>query len=111
MTIPSVTFPENQSIPVLSDLMTQYREQILALAERHGAYNVRIFGSVARGEASIDSDIDFLVDYDLDRISPWFPSGLLLDLEQLLNRKVDIATLDMLKERMRDQILVESIPL
>jgi len=52
---------------------------------------VRVFGSVARGEATPESDIDLLVDYDLEKITPWFPGGLLLDLEQLLNRKVDIA--------------------
>jgi hypothetical protein len=60
---------------------------------------VRVFGSVARGEATEESDIDFLVDYDLGKITPWFLAGLLIDLEQLLNRKVDIATVDMLKER------------
>jgi len=76
--------------------------QILAIAQKHGAYNVRVFGSVARGEATEESDIDFLVDYDLGKITPWFPAGLLIDLERLLNRKVDIATVDMLKERIRD---------
>jgi uncharacterized protein len=66
---------------------------------------------VARGEATEESDIDFLVDYDLEKISPWFPSGLLLDLEQLLERKVDIATVDMLKQRIRDRVLSEAIVL
>ena len=46
-----------------------------------------------------------------EKITPWFPGGLLLDLEQLLNRKVDIATVDMLKERIRDRILQEAVPL
>lgn len=87
------------------------RSQIIALAEKHGAYNVRVFGSVARGEATEDSDIDFLVDYDLEKITPWFPGGLLLDLEQLLNRQVDIVTVDMLKERIRDRILLEAVKL
>jgi hypothetical protein len=72
---------------------------------------VRVFGSVARGEATQESDIDLLVDYDLEKITPWFPGGLLLDLEQLLNRKVDIATVDMLKERIRDRVLQEAVPL
>lgn len=87
------------------------RSQIIALAEKHGPYNVRVFGSVARGEATEESDIDFLVDYDLEKITPWFPGGLLLDLEQLLNRKVDIVTVDMLKERIRDRILLEAVRL
>ena len=95
----------------IEDLLADQREQILAIADRHGAYNVRIFGSVARGEASIDSDVDFLIDYQLEKITPWFPAGLILDLEALLNRKVDIATVDMLKERMKDRILQEAVVL
>lgn len=77
--------------------------------QKHGAYNVQIFGSVARGEATEDSDVDFLVDYDLEKITPWFPGGLLIDLELLLNRRVDIATVDMLKERTRDRVLHEAV--
>ena len=95
----------------IEDLLADQREQILAIADRHGAYNVRVFGSVARGEASIDSDVDFLIDYQLEKITPWFPAGLMLDLEALLNRKVDIATVDMLKERMKDRILQEAVVL
>jgi uncharacterized protein len=95
----------------VDDLLKVKRDEILAIAEKHGAYNVRVFGSVARGEATDDSDIDFLVDYDLDKITPWFPGGLLVDLEQILNRKVDIATVDMLKERIRDRVLREAVTL
>lgn len=51
-----------------------------------------MFGSVARGEEAENSDIDFLIDYDLSKISPWFPVGLIEDLEQLLNRKVDVVS-------------------
>jgi uncharacterized protein len=93
----------------IEDLLADQREQILAIADRHGAYNVRVFGSVARGEARIDSDVDFLIDYQLDKITPWFPAGLMLDLESLLQRKVDVATVDMLKERIKDRILQEAI--
>jgi uncharacterized protein len=95
----------------IQELLHDRRLQILAIAEKHGAYNVRVFGSVARGEATEDSDIDFLVDYEVERITPWFPGGLLLELEQLLNRKVDIATVDMLKERIRDRVLHEAVDL
>ena len=91
--------------------LQQRREEILMLAVRHGAKNVRVFGSVARGEADEDSDIDFLIDYDLDKISPWFPAGLLLDLEGLLGFKVDVATVDMLKVRIKEQVLQEAITL
>jgi uncharacterized protein len=95
----------------IDDLLKPQRDAILAIAEKHGAYNVRVFGSVARGEATEESDIDFLVDYDLEKISPWFPSGLLLELERLLERKVDIATVDMLKQRIRDRVLLEAVVL
>jgi len=93
--------------PHLSSLQ-QKRAEILAIAQKHGAKNVRIFGSVARGEAGEDSDIDFLIDYDLDKISPWFPAGLLLDLEALLGFRVDVATVDMLKARIKEQVLQEA---
>ena len=95
----------------IQELLCCERSQILAIAQKHGAYNVRVFGSVARGEATPESDIDLLVDYDLEKITPWFPGGLLLDLEQLLNRKVDIVTVDMLKERIRERVLQEAVPL
>jgi len=92
-------------------LLQQKRGDILAIAQKHGAKNIRIFGSVARGEAGEDSDIDFLVDYDLDKITPWFPAGLLLDLEALLEFRVDVATVDMLKVRIKEQVLREAISL
>jgi predicted nucleotidyltransferase len=95
----------------INELLQDQRSQIIAIAKKHGAYNVRVFGSVARKEATPESDIDFLVDYDLGKITPWFPAGLIIDLEQLLNRKVDIATVDMLKESIRDRVLHEAIVL
>ncbi len=95
----------------IQDLLADKRGQILSIVEQHEAYNVRVFGSVARGEARRDSDVDFLIDYQLEKITPWFPAGLMLDLEALLQRKVDIATVDMLKERMRERILQEAVTL
>jgi uncharacterized protein len=56
----------------IADFLKDQRSQILTIAQKHGACNVRVFGSVARGEATIDSDIDFLIDYDLGKITPWF---------------------------------------
>ncbi|WGV25148.1 nucleotidyltransferase family protein [Halotia branconii] len=82
---------ENKKVG-LKQLLQEKREEIINIATKHGAYNLRVFGSVARGEETEASDIDFLIDYDLDKISPWFPGGLILDLENLLNRKVDIVT-------------------
>jgi len=95
----------------LDERLRNNREEILSIAERHGAFNVRVFGSVARGEATDQSDIDFLVDYSLDKISAWFPAGLVLDLEKLLGCKVDVATEAGLKERIRERVLKESLPL
>jgi hypothetical protein len=95
----------------IQTLLQQKREAIIEIAARHGAFNVRVFGSVARDEANDQSDIDLLVDYSLDRISPWFPAGLLLDLKALLGRNVDIATEAGLKDRIREQVLREAKPL
>ena len=72
---------------------------------------MRVFGSVARGEETPNSDIDFLVDYDLAKISPWFPGGLLADLEDLLGCKVDVVTEKGLHDLIRERILTEAIKL
>ena len=98
----------NSSQNEITDLLKSKREKIISVAAKHGAFNVRIFGSVARNEADTESDIDFLVDYSIDDVSPWFPAGLMLDLEKLLGRKVDVATEGALKERMRARILSEA---
>ena len=68
------------SIP---ELLTEKRDEILRIAARHGAYNVRVFGSVARGDAGPTSDVDLLVDVRPDH-SAFFPGGLVADLEDLL---------------------------
>lgn len=93
------------------ELIKQKREQIINIAAKHGAYNVRIFGSVARGESDEKSDIDFLIDYDIEKISPWFPVRLIRELENLLGKKVDVVTADGLKERIKDKVLQEAISL
>ena len=95
----------------LKQLLQENREEILKIAAKHGAYNVRIFGSVARDDDDEKSDIDFLIDYDLGKISPWFPSGLIQDLQQMLGRKVDIVTVDGLKERIRERVLQDVMQL
>jgi predicted nucleotidyltransferase len=84
------------------------REKILEIAAKHGAYNVRIFGSVARGEATEESDIDFLVDVGEHR-SSWFPVGLKLDLEDFLQQNVDIATQNSLHQLIRERVLREAV--
>jgi len=101
----------NQTGLGIEQLLGKHRDEILKISARHGAFNVRVFGSVARGEADEKSDIDFLVDYSLNQISPWFPASLVLDLEKLLGRKVDVATEGSLKERIRERVLAEAVPL
>lgn len=95
----------------LQQLLHEKREDILALAAKHGAFNVRVFGSVARGEETEASDIDLLVDYDLQKVSAWFPGGLLMDLQDLLDREVDIVTEQGLSYLIRDRVLAEAKPL
>jgi len=92
------------------ELIRARREDILRLAARHGATNVRVFGSVARGEAGPQSDLDLLVDVGAVH-SPWFPAGLMADLELLLGRRVDVVTERALHWYIRDRILREAIPL
>lgn len=94
----------------LQELLTK-RDEILKIADRHGAFNVRVFGSVARGEADAQSDVDVLVDYDRTRRSPWFPMGLIEELETLLGCKVDVVTEKGLKSRIRERVLQEAVPL
>ena len=94
----------------LRELLKEKREEILSIATKYGAFNVRIFGSVARGDETADSDVDFLVELEpgrnlLDRIA------LMQDLEDLLEREVDVATVKGLREYFRDRILNEAVPL
>ena len=95
----------------LKEIIKEKREEIINIADQHGAFNLRLFGSVARGEETEQSDIDFLIDYDLDKISSWFPSGLVEDLETLLKRRVDVVTINSLHYLIRDKVLSEAIVL
>jgi len=92
------------------DELRQTREQILGVAARHGAHNVRIFGSAARGEASAASDVDFLVDLDPDR-TLMDMGGLLIALQELLHVRVDVATERMLRPKVRNRALADAVPL
>lgn len=94
----------------LEALVRSNRQEILQLAARHGVYRVRLFGSVARGEASADSDVDFLVDLEPGR-SLFDLGGLLMDLQELLGCKVDVVTEKGLRPRIRDRVLSEAISL
>ena len=94
----------------IDELLREKGEEILKIASQHGACNVRVFGSVARGEADSQSDIDFLIDLG-ENLSPWFPVRLIRDLENLLGRKVDVATENGLKDRIRERVLREAVQL
>jgi hypothetical protein len=93
-----------------TDLLQANREEVLRIAERHGARDVRVFGSAARGEASDQSDIDLLVS-TTEYTSPWFPAAFIGELERLLGRKVDVVTEDGLYWLLRRRILAEAKPL
>lgn len=95
----------------IAELLKTRRDEILAIAERHHrASNVRIFGSVARGEAGPDSDVDLLL--DLERGRTLIDHGQLqVDLEGLLGRKVDVVTEWGLLAHLRARVLEEAIPL
>ena len=91
-------------------LVAEKRDDILRLANRHGARNVRVFGSAANGQAGPESDVDFLVDLDADR-SLLDLGALLMDLQDLLGRKVDLVTEQALHWYIRDRVLREAVPL
>lgn len=94
----------------LNALIERYRSEILRLAQRHGASDVRIFGSVARGDDIPESDVDVLVNMEPGR-SLFDLGGLLMDLEQLLGCKVDVVTEKGLKPRIKDRVLREAVRL
>ena len=91
-----------------ADILREKREQVLDLAHQHGARQVRIFGSVARGDAGPSSDIDFLVEMEPGR-SLLDLGGLVAELQQLLGRSVDVVTERGLKARIRARVLEEAI--
>ena len=93
-----------------SDLLAQNRDEILRLAARYGATNVRVFGSVARGEAHEESDIDFLVRMEQGR-SIFDLAALVAELETLLGRRVDVVPDDAIYWLLRRRILSEAQPL
>lgn len=94
----------------IDDLLKAKREEILKIASQHGAKNLRVFGSVARGEAGPESDIDLLVEFELEH-SLFDRMALQEDLEQLLGRKVDVLTEPSIYWLLRRRILKEAVPL
>jgi uncharacterized protein len=94
----------------IAQLLHEKRNEIEQIAARHGVIRVRIFGSVARDEATPMSDIDLLVETG-PVTSAWFPAGLMLDLEALLGRPIDIVTERALHPELREAVLRDARPL
>jgi predicted nucleotidyltransferase len=94
----------------LESLGDKVRESVLTTAARYGARNVRVFGSLARGDADEQSDLDLLVDLDRGRTLMDL-GGLLMDLQAQLQIRVDVTTLSMLRREIRDRVAAEAIPL
>ena len=94
----------------LDQLLRQKREEILNICARHGAHNVRVFGSVARGEAGEQSDIDLIVEFEPGR-SLLDHAALWLELQELLGCEVDVVSARGIKPDIRQRVLEEAIPL
>lgn len=94
----------------IEELLKSKRQDILAIASKHGAHNLRIFGSVARGESKPESDLDVLVEMEPGR-SLMDHVALMQDLEDLLQRKVDVVSERALHWYIRDRVLAEATPL
>lgn len=91
----------------IAALLEEKKKEIREIAAKHGARNVRVFGSVARGEARLDSDVDLLVDMDPGR-TLFDMGGLVMELRDLLGLRVDVVTERGLKARIRDRVLKEA---
>ena len=94
----------------IADVVSNKRDAILRVAAKHGVQRIRVFGSVARGDAGPQSDVDFLIDVGPSH-SPFFPGGLVSDLEALLGRHVDVVEPDGLYAPLKATVLKEAVPL
>jgi len=92
------------------EVLRAKQSEIESIAAKHGAGNLRVFGSVARGDARENSDVDLLIDI-VGPTTPWFPGGLLTDLETALGRHVDIVIARSLHPLLRESVLREAVPL
>ena len=93
----------------IEELIHQRRDEIQRIAAEHGVTRLRVFGSVARGEAWPDSDLDLLIEVG-PTTNSWFPAGLIMDLEQLLGCRVDVVTEQALSPRLREAVLRDARP-
>jgi uncharacterized protein len=94
----------------VDEILRDKREEIFRIAAKHGVTKISVFGSVARGEARPDSDVDFLVEVG-PKHSSFFPGGFVVDLEDLLKRRVDVVEPEGIYPPLRETILQEAVPL
>jgi len=94
----------------MDSLIETHRHQILELAMQRGAQRIRVFGSMARGQAKATSDVDFLVEMQSGK-SAFALGGLLMDLQDLLGRRVDVVTPKSLHPAIRDEVLKGAVDL
>ena len=94
----------------MNALIKQHRKEIVEIARRNGFTNVRVFGSMARGDATDKSDVDLLVTLG-PRGTGWGIGGLQIEVQELLGRKVEVVTDDAIYHMMRDRILSEAVRL
>jgi predicted nucleotidyltransferase len=95
---------------ITREKLRQKQEEIKRIAAKHGAINIRVFGSVARDQSRQNSDLDLLIDVG-PTTSSWFPTGLFLDIEDLLGCRVEVVTERGLNPELRDRVMSEAIPL
>jgi predicted nucleotidyltransferase len=94
----------------IDKILLENREEIIKIAAKHGVSHIRVFGSAARGESRSESDLDLLVEVT-GPTTPWFPGGLVAELEEFLGRRVDIVEPDAIREPLRREILQDAVPL
>lgn len=100
----------NAPAPMTLAVLRGHRDDVLAAARRRGADDVMVFGSVARGDAQSDSDVDLLVSFEAGR-SLLDLGGLIADLEALLGCRVDVVTVEELRPHVRDRVLADAVAL
>jgi hypothetical protein len=93
-----------------TEFQATQRDRILAIAQRHGVISVKVFGSFVRNQARSDSDLDLLIEAG-PQTTPFFPGGLIADLEEALGRKVDVVENSALHRQLRERIQAEAVPL
>ena len=94
----------------LDEILIQKRDDILRIAAKHGVTRIRVFGSASRGESGPESDVDFLIEVG-GPTTPWFPGGLVADLEEILGRRVDVVEPNAIREPMRERVMREAVAL